>query len=94
MFSNLPKEKQRVTNVLRKSLGLKHKKTGNLYGGEVTAATLLANGLVTTGASDIDDSESDDSSTATDTDATTGPTAYGTGTTVDTTGATTNYYGQ
>ena len=89
-----PKEKQRVTNVLRKSLGLKHKKTGNLYGGEVTAATLLANGLVTTGASDIDDSESDDSSTATDTDATTGPTAYGTGTTVVSTGATTNYYGQ
>ena len=89
-----PEEKQRVTNVLRKSLGLKHKKTGNMNGGEVTAATLLANGLVTTGASDIDDSESDDSSTATDTDATTGATTYGTGTTADTTGASTNYYGQ
>ncbi len=38
-------EKQRVTNVLRKSLGLKHKKTGTLYGGKVSNATLIMNGL-------------------------------------------------
>ena len=40
-----PDEKQRVTNVLRKSLGLKEADTGTMFGGEVSSATIAANGL-------------------------------------------------
>ena len=58
-------EKQRVTNLLRKSLGLKKAKTGNMYGGEVSAATLINNGLATTGASDLVDNGTDETQTAT-----------------------------
>lgn len=65
-------EKQRVTNVLRKSLGLKHKKTGTLYGGKVSNATLIMNGL-----------PASQSATEEAADTTTDST-YGTGTVTDT----------
>ncbi|WP_370398664.1 LCP family protein [Weissella sagaensis] len=66
-------EKQRVTNVLRKSLGLKHKKTGTLYGGKVSNATLIMNGLpasqsATEEAADTTTDSTYGTGTATDTD--------------------------
>lgn len=40
-------EQQRATDVLRKSLGLDAKTTGNLYGGEISDDVLAANGVPT-----------------------------------------------
>lgn len=74
-------EKQRVTNVLRKSLGLKHKKTGTLYGGKVSNATLIMNGLT---ASQSATEEAADTTT---------DSTYGTGTVTDTDTDTDTYVG-
>ncbi|WP_419154715.1 LCP family protein [Weissella bombi] len=76
-------EKQRVTNVLRKSLGLKHKKTGTLYGGKVSNATLSMNGLPTQNS--VESADGEETSTYDDT--------YGTQTTDDTYGTTDTYGG-
>lgn len=40
-------EEQRATNVLRRSLGLQHKETGNLYGGDISDAEIAAIGVPT-----------------------------------------------
>ena len=83
-------EKQRVTNVLRSSLGLKHKKTGTLYGGNVSESTLAANGLPSDSNSSSTSTDSTYGTTSTDsTYGTTDSTYGGTGTT----GTGTDYYG-
>ena len=72
-------EKQRGTNVLRKSLGLKAAKTGPMFAGEVSSATLAANGLtsyVYDSSDETTDTTSEDGSTVDDGSGTYGSSYY------------------
>ena len=86
-------EKQRVTNTLRSSLGLKHKKTGTLYGGNVPESLLSANGLPSDNTSSSTSTDTDSTYGTTSSDSTYGTTTDGTYDGIDTTGGGTDYYG-
>lgn len=66
-------EQQRVTNVLRKALGLKHAKTGNLFGAKISNSVLAQFGL-----SDGDDSDAESDTSTSDDSVTTPSTDYST----------------